>query len=121
MFDGFAEATEELAGDFVGADPHPGAPPVEPAAGAIPVPADADELTRIKGLGPKMVDMLNAAGIFRFAQVAAWTEGDVAALTRRFERPQLADRIERDRWVEQAGLLASGDTAAFEDKFGKLG
>jgi predicted flap endonuclease-1-like 5' DNA nuclease len=30
-------------------------------------------------------------------------------------------RIARDRWVEQARLLASGDTEAFEAEFGKLG
>ena len=30
-------------------------------------------------------------------------------------------RITRDRWVEQAGYLARGDTAGFEAQFGKLG
>jgi hypothetical protein len=27
----------------------------------------------------------------------------------------------RDRWIEQAKLLAAGDTAAYEAMFGKLG
>jgi predicted flap endonuclease-1-like 5' DNA nuclease len=30
-------------------------------------------------------------------------------------------RIARDKWVEQASHLASGDRAGFEAKFGKLG
>ena len=33
----------------------------------------------------------------------------------------MAERIERDRWVEQADLLAKGDIAGFEAKFGRLG
>jgi hypothetical protein len=27
----------------------------------------------------------------------------------------------RDRWIEQAKLLAAGETAAYEGEFGKLG
>ena len=30
-------------------------------------------------------------------------------------------RMARDRWIDQAKLLASGDTAAYEAEFGKLG
>ncbi|MEM8696908.1 MAG: hypothetical protein AAGE05_12885 [Pseudomonadota bacterium] len=93
----------------------------EPVPAADPQPAEsgpADPLTQIKGLGPKAEVKLNGIGMERFEQIAAWTAGDIAAIDAQFG---LGDRIERDRWVEQAGFLAQGDIAGFEAKFGKLG
>ena len=57
-------------------------------------------------------------GVIRFEQIAGWTAADVATIE---ERLGLGDRVERDLWVEQAGLLARGETGAFEEKFGKIG
>jgi predicted flap endonuclease-1-like 5' DNA nuclease len=51
--------------------------------------------------------------------MAAWTDADIAAVDAQMGTFQ--GRIRRDRWVEQARLLAKGDTAAFEAEFGKLG
>ena len=62
---------------------------------------------------------MNESGITRFAQIAFWNDADIAALEA--DLGPIADRIARDRWVEQAGLLATGDIDAFEAKFGKLG
>ena len=81
--------------------------------------SDPDALTQIKGLGPKKAATLNDRGVTRFAQIAAWSDADIAALEA--DIGPIADRIARDRWVEQAGLLATGDIAGFEAKFGKLG
>lgn len=81
-------------------------------------PAAADDLTRIKGLGPKLSALLAQLGVMSFAQIAAWTDADIAAID-----PKLgafAGRPTRDQWVEQARLLAQGDKAAYENKFGKL-
>ena len=78
----------------------------------------ADDLARIKGLGPKLQALLPTLGITTFAQIAALTEADLAALD-----PQLgpfAGRPTRDGWVEQAQYLAAGDTAGFEARFGKV-
>lgn len=101
-------------------------PPVAPEPAAAPaapihaVPAGpADELTRMKGVGPKVAALLNGLGITRFDQIAAWTEADVARIDA--ELGAFKGRITRDQWVEQAGLLAAGDTAGYEAKFGKLG
>ncbi len=83
-----------------------------------PEAGPADDLTRIKGLGPKLAVLLNALGITTFAQIAALTESDLAELD-----PKLgafAGRPTRDQWTEQARLLTGGDTAAYEAKFGKL-
>jgi predicted flap endonuclease-1-like 5' DNA nuclease len=79
---------------------------------------EPDDLRRIKGIGPKLVTTLHALGVTRYAQIAAWTDADLDALD-----PQLgafAGRPRRDSWVEQAKLLESGDTGAYEARFGKL-
>ncbi|MBO9624533.1 MAG: hypothetical protein J7500_17630 [Sphingomonas sp.] len=77
-----------------------------------------DDLTRMKGVGPKLAQRLNAVGVTRFAQLAALTPADAEALD-----AQLGDfrgRIHRDRWIEQAGFLARGDVPGYEAQFGKL-
>ncbi len=79
----------------------------------------ADELTRMKGVGPKVAAMLSAMGVTRYDQIAAWTDDDVARYDAQLGT--FKGRITRDQWVEQARLLAAGDTAGFEAKFGKLG
>jgi len=104
-------ATDELA--------EGASPPREPIIPAEAEPGPADPLTRMKGLGPKAEAALNALGVTRFDQIAAWTDTDVARIDARMGA--FKGRIARDRWVEQARLLAAGDTAAFEATFGKLG
>ncbi len=97
------------------------APRVEPvpAPGPLPRPeAAADDLSRIKGLGPKLQALLPSLGIATFAQIAAWTDEDLARID-----PLLgpfAGRPARDSWVEQAMYLAADDVAGFEAKFGKV-
>lgn len=81
-----------------------------------PGPVSGDDLRRIKGVGPKLVVMLDEQGVTSFAQIAAWTEEDIARVDATLGR--FAGRIERDQWVEQAKLLAAGDDAGFEAKFG---
>lgn len=103
------------------ADPVPSPP--EPAAPAAPIHAvpagPADELTRMKGVGPKVAALLNGLGVTRFDQIAAWTDADVGRIDA--ELGAFKGRIQRDQWIEQARLLATGDTAGYEAKFGKLG
>jgi predicted flap endonuclease-1-like 5' DNA nuclease len=92
-------------------------PPV--LAEAPPVPTDeGDDLTRIKGLGPKISTALRALGVTRYAEIAAWTDEDVARIDAQLGA--FAGRATRDNWIEQAKLLAADDVAAYEAKFGKL-
>ena len=42
----------------------------------------ADDLTQMSGIGPKLSAALAARGVTRFAQVAAWTAGDLAEISR---------------------------------------
>ena len=45
---------------------------------------------------------------------------DSAAQTIDTQLGTFTGRMHRDRWIEQARLLAAGDKAGFEAKFGKL-
>lgn len=102
-------ATERKAAE----QPAPAAPQPAPPTGG-----EADDLRRIKGLGPKMLTLLNSLGITRYEQIAGWTDADLDDLDTKLG--SFAGRPRRDNWVEQARLLASGDTGAYEEKFGNL-
>lgn len=83
-------------------------------------PAGAgDDLTRIKGLGPKIAALLGELGVTTYAQIAAMTPEDVERLDTKLGR--FSGRITRDQWVEQAQLLAAGDEAGFSATFGNNG
>ena len=79
---------------------------------------DADNLTRIKGLGPKIATLLRGLGVTRFDQIAAWSEADVARIDSQLGTFQ--GRIARDNWIEQARYLSAGDVSGFEARFGKV-
>lgn len=96
-------------------------PAVEPVA--VPQPAaapagEADNLLRLKGVGPKLNALLIELGVTRYAQIAAWTDADIAAIDARLG--SFKGRPVRDQWVDQAKYLAAGDSAGFEAKYGKL-
>ena len=102
------------------AAPAPAPQPVPaPAAPPAPAPAAADDLARIKGVGPKLVALLGELGVTSYAQIAAWTDADVARIDAQLGR--FAGRITRDQWIEQAKMLAAGDEAGFTERFGRNG
>lgn len=75
-----------------------------------------DDLTVLKGVGPKIKEKLARLGVTRFDQIAAWTEDDVARIDEAME--PFRGRIVREKWVDQAQLLAKGDWATFEQRYG---
>jgi predicted flap endonuclease-1-like 5' DNA nuclease len=79
---------------------------------------DGDDLTRIKGVGPKLAAVLGELGVDSFAQIAAWTESEIDRIDGQLGR--FEGRIRRDSWVEQARLLAAGDEGAFAARFGSI-
>jgi predicted flap endonuclease-1-like 5' DNA nuclease len=105
--DEVAHATTDVADEVLGVHtrPHHDGP--------------ADDLTRLKGVGPKFVARLNELGITRYDQLAGLNANEAAHLDERMGPFQ--GRLGRDRVIEQADLLARGDTETFEEKFGKLG
>lgn len=62
----------------------------------------ADDLKKITGVGPKMEENLNAAGIFHYWQIAQLGAEDIATLE---ETAKLGGRFERDEWAKQAKEL----------------
>ncbi len=86
-------------------------------ASAATQPA-SDDLTRIKGVGPKLAARLGELGVTGFDEIAAWDEAAIDRVDAELGRFQ--GRIRRDNWVEQARFLANGDTAGYETRFGKL-
>ena len=105
--DEVATAATDVAGEVLGISPRP-APP-----------GPADDLSRLKGVGPKFVARLNELGITRYEQLAGLNANEAAHLDERMGPFQ--GRLARDRVVEQADYLARGDVDGFEEKFGKLG
>ncbi|WP_159810469.1 50S ribosomal protein L21 [Litoreibacter roseus] len=65
----------------------------------------ADDLKKLSGVGPALEKKLNEAGVTTFAQIAAWTEDDVAAMD---EKLSFKGRIEREGWIDQAKDMAKG-------------
>ncbi|MCW5719275.1 MAG: hypothetical protein KIS68_15755 [Bauldia sp.] len=109
-------ATPPLAADDIwsdddeGPEPH-GHTPDEPTptAGDRPPPLDeggeSDNLRRIKGIGQGFEKRLNQLGIYRYAQIAAWTERQQAWVSTELGFP---GRVERDEWPAQARRLGRG-------------
>lgn len=91
------EATYELVENA------PVAEPAAAASGATDEAATADDLQRIRGIGPAIERKLNDQGVFTYAQIASMSEADIEKLDAALD---FRGRIERDGWVEQAGKLA---------------
>jgi predicted flap endonuclease-1-like 5' DNA nuclease len=89
-----------------------------PVVTSAPDELDADDFLKIKGIGPKLADMLHARGFHRFEQLAHLTPEEIEMIDQQLG--PFAGRIRRDRIVEQAGYLARGDVDGFEQHFGKL-
>lgn len=118
------QALIDAAPAVVKPEPAPAPAPEPVAAAPEPAPAPAapvaaDDLARIKGVGPKLVALLGELGVTSFAQIAAWTDEDVTRIDAQLGR--FAGRITRDQWVEQAKLLAARDEAGFAERFGRNG
>lgn len=82
----------------------PGAAPNAKAAPAAKAAAGADDLKVLSGVGPALEKKLHENGVTSFAQIAAWTEADVAEMD---EKLSFKGRIEREGWIEQAKNLAN--------------
>lgn len=79
----------------------------------------ADDLKRIKGVGPKLEAQLHEMGFYHFDQIAAWTEAEIAWVDENLEG--FKGRVSRDDWVAQARLLADGGETEFSKRVEKGG
>ncbi len=72
-------------------------------------PAEVDDLKLISGVGPVLEEKLNSVGIYRFEQIANWSERNMQEFD---ELLSFKGRIEREEWLKQAKTL-------HEEKYGK--
>jgi NADH-quinone oxidoreductase subunit E len=90
------DATPEQKADAVG---------TRPQGLAAPRQAKADNLQRIKGIGPVNEQKLNALGIFHYDQIAGWGRPEIRWVGTYLSFP---GRIDRENWVSQASRLVAG-------------
>jgi predicted flap endonuclease-1-like 5' DNA nuclease len=69
-----------------------------------------DDLKRIRGIGVLIENRLNAMGVVAYEQIANWTAADIDRVSQSLD---FKGRIERENWVEQARILASGGATEF--------
>jgi predicted flap endonuclease-1-like 5' DNA nuclease len=72
--------------------------------------APPQDLKRIRGIGVLIERRLNAMQIATYEQIANWTAEDIERVSRMLD---FKGRIERENWVEQARILASGGATEF--------
>ena len=110
---GAHEAPVEEAIETSIAPTEPEAPIGSEAAAELETPAEPfellsaprgapDDMSKLAGIGPQLVQKLNDAGIFHYWQLAAMSPEDVARIDRELK---LSGRIDRDGWVQQAREL----------------
>lgn len=85
---------------------------------AAPTAAKADNLRRLIGIGPVNDKLLKGLGVTTYAQIAAWTAADVKRIE---DTLNFDGRIAREKWIEQAKLLAAGDETEFARQFPTAG
>jgi predicted flap endonuclease-1-like 5' DNA nuclease len=73
-------------------------------------PVKKENLQFIQGVGKVLEETLNDLGVYGFSQVAAWNYEVIPKLD---EYLNFQGRIQREKWVEQAQLLAKGETTEF--------
>jgi NADH-quinone oxidoreductase subunit E len=98
----------------------PAPSPTAPAAGEVDVEGVApklllkpegkpDDLLLIKGIGPKLNQLLNSLGVWHYHQIINWTPAEVAWVNAKID---FKGRIQRERWQPQAAELMKTAKAA---------
>src|SRR5262245_62009751 len=83
------------------------AAPTAPVAAPV---ATAQDLKSIHGIDAATAARLNALGISRYEQIAAWTRANVDQVGQALGQK---GRIARENWIEQAQILARGGQTLF--------
>jgi predicted flap endonuclease-1-like 5' DNA nuclease len=91
-------------------------PGKRPAGFAGPRGGKADDLKRIRGIGKQNEGRLHGLGIWHFDQVASWNAQECLWVGSYLAFP---GRIEREEWVKQAKVLASGKETEFSKRVAK--
>jgi predicted flap endonuclease-1-like 5' DNA nuclease len=108
-----AQPMPKPAPTIAGEDKVPGK---RPPGYAKPIGGKADDLKRIRGIGPQNEGRLHGLGIWHFDQVAKWTAQECLWVGSYLAFP---GRIEREEWVKQAKTLAAGKDTQFSKRVAK--
>ena len=87
----------------------------EEGARALRPSGDGNDLKRIRGIGVLIEKKLNSLGITHYEQIANWTGADIERISRLLD---FKGRIEREAWIEQARILATGGQTEFSRRGG---
>lgn len=109
----FLATLPQPAAPVDGEDEHDGARPLGLTG---PRGERADDLKLIRGVGPQNEQRLHALGVWHFDQIAAWSAENVKWVGSYLAFP---GRIDRERWIEQAGALARGQTPDLRQRAAK--
>lgn len=91
----------------------------EPERLDAPREGGADDLKRIKGIGPKIEETLHGMGVYHMDQIAGWGPSEVAWMDENLV--DFRGRVSRDDWVGQARLLSGGGETEFSQRVDKGG
>ncbi|MBI1650146.1 hypothetical protein [Hyphomicrobium sulfonivorans] len=80
------------------------------ASRALYLDGKPDDLKRIRGVGVLIERKLHELGVHYFEQIANWSVEDVEHVSNLLD---FRGRIERENWIEQARILASGGQTEF--------
>lgn len=109
-------AVSEAAAEPVSAEAHSDVEDreeTEETASATGAATSQDDLTRIRGINDKFADSLAGIGVQSFQNIADWTADDVKSVSADLS---IVGVIERENWIEQASLLASGTTTYYASR-----
>lgn len=113
-----AAAAPKVAAPKAAAPKKAPAPKKAAAPKVAAAPVKPDNLRRMIGIGPVNEKKLHGLDVRTFAQIAAWTAADIKRVEAVLE---FDGRIDRERWIEQAKLLAAGDDKEFLRRFPTAG
>lgn len=94
--------SEALVGEDAGREP------ARPAG-------ETNDLKRIRGIGVLIEKKLNSLGVTHYEQIANWTGADIERISQILD---FKGRIERENWIEQARILATGGQTEFSRRGG---
>lgn len=75
---------------------------------------EKDDLKKIKGIGVKIEEALNNLGVYKFSQIASWSEENIAWID---EYLVFKGRVQRENWVSQAQTLEKGEETEFSKRY----
>jgi len=82
-----------------------------------PTKGKPDDLKEISGIGLKLEKVLNDLGIYYFSQIASWGEKELNWIDNHLVA--FKGRARREKWVEQAKVLAEGGMTDFSKRVKK--